>query len=233
MKQEKVIIFDSGTLISFSMNGVTDILEKLKGIFNGKFIITNDVKKEIIDRPLQIKRFSLEALKIKHLLDNKIIEMPSALGLNDKEIFKKTNEILNKANSTYKGGHDIHIINYGEASCLAVSKMLNEKGIENLIAVDERTTRMLGEKPENLSKLLEKKLHTKIISNKNNFDFFKGFKFIRSAELAYVAYKKGLIDLKNGDVLDALLYAMKFKGCAISNEEINEIKRLAKNRFNI
>jgi hypothetical protein len=226
MKQEKAIIFDSGTLISFSMNGVIDIIEKLKGIFDGKFIITSDVKKEIIDRPLQIKRFSLEALKIKYLLDTGVLELSSSLGLNDKEVFKKTSEILNRANSTYKGGHDIHIINFGEASCLAVSKMLNEKGIKNVIAVDERTTRMLGEKPENLSKLLEKKLHTKIISNKDNFDFFKGFKFIRSAELAYVAYKKGLVNLKNGDVLDALLYAMKFKGCAISNDEISEIKRI-------
>lgn len=224
--QSKAIIFDSGTLISFSMNGVIDILERLKSIFNGKFIITPDVKKEIIDRPLQIKRFSLEALKIKHLLDNKVLEMPSSFGLSDKDILKRTNDMLNKANSTYRGGHDIHLINYGEASCLAVSRMLSEQGIDNAIAIDERTTRMLGEKPENLSKLLEKKLHTKITSNKNNFDFFKGFKFIRSAELAYVAYKKDLIELKNGDVLDALLYAMKFKGCAISNEEISEIKKI-------
>ena len=28
--QSKAIIFDSGTLISFSMNGITDILKKLK-----------------------------------------------------------------------------------------------------------------------------------------------------------------------------------------------------------
>jgi hypothetical protein len=216
MKQQntkKAIIFDSGTLISFSMNGVTDMLKKLKKIFNGNFVITPDVKREVIDRPIQIKKFSLEALKIKQLLDEKFLEMPSSLGLNDMEVAKKTEEMLDKANSTYKDKkRDIHILDSGEASCFAV---------------DERTMRMLGEKPENLARLLEKKLHIKINPNRNNYNFFKEFKFIRSAELAYIAYKKGVIDLKNGRVLDALLYAMKFKGCAISNEEINEIERMA------
>ena len=228
MKQQKAIIFDSSTLISFSMNGVTEYLEKLRQVFNGKFIITFDVKGEVIDRPMQIKKFSLEALKLKQLLDKKIIEMPSSVGLNDKEVARRTDEILNMANSTYKDkNRNIHIIDSGEASCLAVSKMLNEKGFITVIAVDERTTRMLGEKPENLGKLLEKRLHVKINPNRNAYNFFKGFRFIRSAELVYVAYKKGLIDLKNGDVLDALLYAMKFKGCAISGDEIKEIKKLA------
>ncbi len=227
MKPQKAIVFDSGTLISFSMNGVTDILEKLKGIFDGKFVITNDVKREVIDRPLQIRNFSLEALKTKQLLDRHVLEMPSSVGLNDKDVAKRTTEILNKANSTYRGGRDIHIIDYGEASCLAVSKMLTEKGVNNVIAIDERTTRMLGEKPNNLAELLEKRLHVKISPDKNSYNFFSEFKFIRSAELVYVAYKKGLVDLKNGNVLDALLYAMKFKGCAISGEEIKEIERMA------
>jgi len=42
----------------------------------------------------------------------------------------------------------------------------------------------------------------------------------------YVAYKKGLIKLKGELVLDALLYALKFKGCSISGEEIRQIKRI-------
>ncbi len=225
--QSKAIIFDSGTLISFSMNGVTDILEKLRGIFDGKFIITPDVKREVIDRPLQIKKFSLEALKIKHLLDMKILELPSSIGLNDKDVARRTSEMLDRANSTYRGGRDIHVIDYGEASCLAVSKMLSEKGIENVIAVDERTTRMLVEKPENLKDLLERKLHTRITLVKKGFESFKNFKVIRSVELIYVSWKKGLVELKDGNyVLDALLYALKFKGCAVSSEEIEEIKKM-------
>jgi hypothetical protein len=228
MSKQKAIIFDSGALISFSMNGATDILEKLRKIFSGKFIITQDVKSEIIDRPLHIKKFSLEALKLKKLLDEKVLEMPSSLGLNEKEVASKTREVLDRANTAYRDGkRDIHIIDLGEASCMAVSKMLGEKGFETAIAVDERTTRMLAEKPENLQKLLEKRLHVKINSDRENYSFFRGFRFMRSAELAYIAYKKGLIDYRNGNVLDALLYAMKFKGCAISGDEIREMEKMA------
>lgn len=223
----KAIIFDSSTLISFAMNGLLHELKELKKIFGGKFIITSSVKKEIIDKPITIKRFELEALKLKELLDEKILEMPVSIGIKDEEISKKSEEITRVANSTFIGEKkDIKLIDLGEASCLALSRILNEKKIKNIIAIDERTTRMLGERPENLQRLLQKKLHTKIDYKKENFKFFKGFNFIRSAELIYVAYKKGIVRLKNHIVLDALLYAMKFKGCAISGDEIREIKSL-------
>ena len=223
----KILIFDASTLITFAMNGLLPELKELKKIFNGKFIITKEVKKEIIDRPITIKKFKLEALKLQQLLDEKIIEMPSSLGVDIDLISKKTIELLRIANEIFRGDKgEIKIIGSGETSCLALSKVLNEKKLENVIAVDERTTRILGEKPENLVKLLQKKLHIKIILNKKNFEFFKGFKFIRSSELVYVMYKKGIFKIKSALLLDALLYAVKFKGCAISDEEIKEIKRL-------
>jgi len=224
----KAIIFDSGTLISFSMNGITRILKELRGIFQGKFLITSEIKREVIDVPMKIKKFELEALKIKRLLDDGVLEMPSVLGVSDQEIEKSDNELLNTANSTFNGkGKDIHILDHGEASCLALSRILSEKGIENLIAMDERTTRLLVERPENLKHIFEDRMNTKVLIKSQNLGIFSGFKIIRSAELAYVAYKKGLVGLKDGDVvLDALLYALKFKGAAISGEEIEEIKRL-------
>ena len=223
----KAIIFDSGALISFSMNGITDIIKRLKEIFKGKFLITSNVKKEIIDTPMKIRRFRLEALKLKQLLDEGVLELPSSLGIKDSEITKKINEILNVANATFNGGgKDIHIMHTGEASSLALGKILNERKIKNVIVIDERTTRILVEKPENLKKFLEKKLHVKIRLIRENLKLFKDFRIIRSAELVYVAYKKGLIKLKDGNVLSNLLYAVKFKGAAISGDEIEEIKKL-------
>jgi len=42
-----------------------------------------------------------------------------------------------------------------------------------------------------------------------------------------VGFMLELLQPKKGDkVLDALLYAVKFKGCSISNDEIDEIKKL-------
>jgi len=223
----KILIFDSSTLISLAMNGLFEELKRLKKAFDGKFIITLEVKKEIIDRPLTIKRFELEALRLKGFFDEKVLEMPFSIGIKDAEITKKTEEILNVANKTFIGkGEGIKILDLGEASCLALSRILNDKGINNVIAVDERTMRMLIEKPENLAKLLGKKLHTQIISKRENFKSFRGFRIIRSAELVYIAYKKGLVNLHNGVVLDALLYAVKYKGCAISEQEIDEIKMM-------
>lgn len=224
---EKIIIFDASTIITLAMNGLFEELRKLKSIFNGKFIITKDVKKEIIDKPLTVKKFELEALRLKQLLDEEVFESSDVLGINEKEITIKTNEVLNIANSTFLGrGKTIHLIDAGEASCIALSKILNSKKINNVLAVDERTMRVLCEKPENLKKLYEKKLHTKISSKKENYKYFYGFQFIRSSELVYVAYKKGIFKIKDKLLLDALLYAVRFKGCSISNDEINEIKKL-------
>jgi len=223
----KAIIFDASTIISFSMNGMFEEFRNLKKIFNGKFIITKEVKSEIIDKPLTIKRFEFEALRLKALLDEKIIEMPSCLGVDENKISEDTKKLLDEANKIFIGqGKNIHLLDLGETSCLVLSRILDGKGIKNVVAIDERTTRMLSEKPENLKKLLQRKLHTKIIVKHKNFKSFAGFKFIRSAELVYVAYKKGLIKLKNGKVLDVLLWALKFKGCSISGKEINEIKKL-------
>ncbi len=225
---QKAIIFDSSTLINFSINGLLPELRSLKELFDGKFLITEEVVSEIVEKPMKIKRFELEALKLNELLTDKILETPSSLNIDDNKIARMTNEILNIANSTYFAhGNAMHIIDIGEASCLALSQLLNEKGIKNVLSVDERTMRLLCEKPENLLAIFQKKLHTSIEFKKENLKSFQDFKFIRSTELIYLAYKKGIVKLKDhGSVLDALLYAMKLNGCSISEDEINEMKRL-------
>lgn len=210
------------------MAGLIPEIRELKKIFKGKFIISEDVKKEAIDTPLKIKRFQLEALKIKQLLDENILELPISLGLDDKLIKTKTQEILDMANTTiYGADKDIHLIDLGESSALAISKILNDKKIENVIAIDERTTRSLAETPNELKKYLEGKLHAKMTVKQEKVDFFKQFKFIRSVELIYVAYKKGILKLKGSENLSAILYALKYKGCAVSGKEIQEIRNLA------
>lgn len=224
---KKAVIFDSGALISLSMNGLLDELQRLKGVFNGDFLITEQVKYEVIDKPINIKCFELEALKAQQLLDDKTLMTADSYGISNSLISSKAEGILKIANGIFMNGrNNVNIMHSGEASCLALSKILFERGVENVIVIDERTTRMLVEKPENLKDLLERKLHTNIVLVKKDFGYFKDFKIIRSAELMYVAWKKNLIGVKKGNVLDALLYALKYKGCSISDEEISEIKRM-------
>lgn len=223
---EKILIFDSSSLITLSMNGLTYVLEEMKKNFNGKFIIPEDVKFETIDKPIKIKRFELGALKIKYLLEKNILELPSSLNIRKEEITEKENKILEIANNSYFAKDNyLHIIDKGEASCLALSLIAEERRIKNLIIVDERTTRLIAENPENLRRIFEDKFHTKV-KLKDNFNLISKIKFIRSSELIYVAYKKGLVKLGNHELLDALLYAVKFKGCAISEQEIEDIKRI-------
>jgi len=224
---EKVIIFDASTLISFAMNGLFKYLVELKKTFKGRFIITKEVKEEIIDRPLRIKRFELEAMQVNQLLLDKTLEFPDSLGISEKEISQETDKIMNLINSSfYEKGKPIHLVDLGEVSCLALGKILNEKNIPNLLAIDERTARMICEKPENLRKLLVKKHQTTISYDKNLIKDLNQFKIIRSAELIYIINKKGLIEIQNKKVLEAMLYALKFKGCSISEEEIEEMIRI-------
>ena len=223
----KALIFDASTLISLAMNGLFNEIKELKKTFDGKFIITKEVHYEIIERPIGVKRFEFEALKLKELLDGGVLEFPKSLGVDDKEISVKTQEILDLANSTFIGkDQEIHLIDLGEASVLALSDILKEKKVESLAAIDERTTRVMCESPKKLIDLLERKLHTKIHADKNKIGQFGRCEIIRSAELVYLMWKKKIIKMNDPRALDALLYAVKFKGCSISDEEIKEIKRV-------
>jgi len=223
---EKAIIFDSGTLITLSMNDLLEMLRKLKQNFGGKFIITREVEEEIVTKPMKIKKFKLGAIRLKNLIEDKTLEFPDVFDISQNEISKIANSILKDANAMFIAQkRPVHIIDLGEASIMALSKLLRNKKIANLIAMDERTTRMLCEKPQNLERLLSKKLHMKIIQQKQgNRDFYRG-DFIRSTELIFIAYKKGILP-KNKELLDAMLYAAKFKGAAISSEEIKVMEKL-------
>ena len=209
------------------MSGMLPVLEKLKEVFPGEFILTPRVKNEVVDRPMKIKKFKLEAMQVQSLIDRGIFKMSGEI-VPQQELDKETKKILKITNGvlrTTQTGEKIKIIQDGEAACLAFSNLCN---CENVIVIDERTTRMLTEAPKNLEKMMERKLHIPLDAQLSLLDELKDFKFIRSPELLFVAYKKGLIPIKKSkNLLDALLYGVKFKGAAISSVEIEEMKKLA------
>ena len=109
------IIFDASTIISLAMNGLLGKIKELKGIFKGNFFITREVKEEVIDRPINVKRFELEALRVKRLLDEGILQLPSAIGISDKEVTDKTNKMVEIANDMFesRGGEKVSLIREG------------------------------------------------------------------------------------------------------------------------
>lgn len=222
----KALILDAGPLINLSMNGLLDIFEKIHhtGV---RIVITNYVYQEVVDRPSHIPRFELGALRIKELIDKGTIKFITGLGIAEQEIESETQRILSITNCAVKTEHHcVEIVSPAEVSCLAASRLLTRKGYETVIAIDERTTRVLFEKPQNLRELMSSKLHRQILLDTSQTEHLGEFRFIRSSELVYVAYKKKWITLLDKRALEALLYATKYKGCSIAWDELEQLKRL-------
>jgi hypothetical protein len=178
----KALIFDAGPLINLSMNGLLYILEDLKKKFGGKFLITPAVKNEVIDRPLNVQKFELGAMEVQNLLNKGVLEMSSAAGINDSELEKETQEIMDMANHFIEINKQwIKIVSAGEMSCLALSNELKRAGWETMIAIDERTTRLLGEDPKSLEQLMSQKLHSRAEIVAKDLRIFNQFRFIRTS----------------------------------------------------
>ena len=229
----KAIVFDSSSIISLAMNDLLWTLKALKKIYKGDFYIPNSVKKEIIDVPIKSKKFKLEAIMISKLVDEGILKVGKTVDVN-KLLFLANSVFISKDNLQVKSpGGKLNILQKGEIEAIALCAELNA----DAYVVDERTMRLFMEDSEGLKTILEGKLHTSVsVDNKMLSDFKKqinGVNIIRSSELMMVALEKGLfeeyINVKNKrELVDAILWGLRLRGCAISTEEINETIKLVK-----
>ena len=224
----KSIIFDAGPVISLASNNLLFILPPLKKKFNGKFYLTKSVKKELVDRPFEIKKFKFEAIQVEKLIEDGVLEI-----IDNDFIRNESLKLLATANSTFKAFNNyIQIVHFAEMSALIAAMSINA----DAVALDEKTTRLLIENPGILLKILRKTLHAFISVNEQNLKDFKNrtknIKTIRSIELVAVAYEHGILDdyitklpdaKKN--LLESVLWGVKLNGCAVSREEIEQIIR--------
>lgn len=217
-----MIVADSSSIISLAINCLSPVLNSL-GV---KIAVTKGVYDEIITHPIHMKRFALESMRIKRLFSEGVISVRDA----DPKI---TGEILDRANSIFElSNHYLRIIHKGEAEAISLLKEINA----NALLIDERTMRLLIENPEQLRDVLSRQNNQNISINHRNLELFSSIipdvSIIRSAEIAAIAYEKGILNNyigSNGkDVLEATLYALKFSGCAISWQEIDEYLNLQK-----
>ncbi|MEA2038067.1 MAG: hypothetical protein U9O94_11270 [Nanoarchaeota archaeon] len=225
----KALVFDTGPIISLTLNNLLGLLTNLKPKYKGYFYITPAIRDEVIDRPLNSKKFKFEALQVLRSWHNNILEV-----FEDPQLNKKTNDLMDLANQCFEArGNYIHIVHFAEISGVVATVMTKAEAF----VVDERTTRLLIEHPERLRSILSRKLHTSVTVNKKNLrqflDFAKGVKLIRSAELVTIAYELGLLDKyivnipnPKKTLLEAVLWAVKLNGCAISEREVVEIIKM-------
>jgi len=232
----KALVFDSSSIISIAINNLLSILKELKKEYHGDFFITNEVLKETIDAPLRSKRFKLEAFQLANFISE------GNFKLIKQDLDNKTNYLMTLANSIFQvDGNGIIILQKGEVEALALALTINA----DALIVDERTTRLLIEDALKLKQLLESKLHTKIMLNRANLNYFKketkNLKILRSSELMVIAYELGLFKdyeiskklIQNNfkmELLDGILWGLRLKGCAISTDEINELLRIERVR---
>ncbi len=213
------IIFDSGVIISFSITCFLPILKSLKEDI-GEFIITKGVKDECIDRVKNNMRLKLSSLRIQEQVNEYVFNVYEG----SKELSIKTNKILEITNTIFTiNNKPLKIVDFGEAECLALLGLTKA----TCLAVDERTTRMLIESPFALLSIFKKKYNTKNIKiNKEKYTAFINeigkVKAVRSVDLFCYAYERGLLsnNYMNKEFLKSSLYSLKFNGCSVSFNEI-------------
>ena len=222
----KIIVFDTGPIISLTTNNLLGLLTGLKEKYKGSFYITDAIKRELVERPLMTKKFKFEALQVLRCINYDILEI-----FDNKELRKKTFHLLDLANNCFKArGNSIQISHFAEISGI-VATMLNNA---EAFVIDERNTRLLIEDPQRLKTILGNKLHTNITVNKENLHEFKemtkNIKLIRSVELVTIAYESGLLNKYLVDIpqpkktlLEAVLWGVKLNGCSVSDREIEDI----------
>ncbi len=213
------VVFDASTLISISQTCLINILGSLQRKMDAEFIIPKSVYYEAVERPIFIKRFELNAVRIKKAISDGAFKIVS---VEDKKLFDEIAEIAN--NCFFVKDKPIKLLQRGEIEALAIIK---EVGAE-AIAIDERTTRMLIENPRPLQKVLQSRKRIKIRLDKRNVDLlgvmFNGLSIVRSVELVALANEYGLLqeELPPGpQSLEAALFAAKYSGCAVSSREIS------------
>ena len=222
----KSIVFDAGPIISLTTNNLLWVLESLKTNYGGIFYIPLAVREELIDHPLRTKRFKFEALQVLRMVREGFLEV-----VEQPRIKQLAHKLVDIANRIYKcKGNWLKIIHYPEMEMLATALILNS----DAVVIDERTTRVMLENPEDLTKLMEKKLHAKVLVDKSNLKKFleetRGVRVLRSVELVTIAYEQKMLDmyLSPGKVddkvlLESLLWGVKLHGCAVSRREIDQI----------
>ena len=225
----KSMAFDAGPIISLATNSLLWILEPLKKEFNGKFYITQAVKGELVDKPLETKKFKLEAIQVQKLVENNVLEVIDSSYINE-----NTPRLLNLANEIFRAhGNYMKIVHYAEISAIIAAISQGSQAV----ALDEKTTRYIIENPTLIAKILRKTLHTSIYINESNLKEFRNsignIKIIRSVELVTISYEHGILDklltsLPNAkkDLLEGALWGVKLNGCAVSKDEIEQILKL-------
>ena len=217
----KSVVCDASSLIALTDTGLLGALVMIESKMKGSLLITKGVIDESVNTPIKRPEYAFSAIRIKRALKSGLFEV---IGYD----LNTYDRILRTTNNMFYTDRPFHLVNHGEAEMLAAA--LDNK--VNYVLMDERTTRMLIESPLELKKHLENEFRIRINVNQELFDDFKkltgGIKVIRSTEILAMAkdgsYFHKFQDMEH-EAYRAALYALKFNGCSISFDEIEELAK--------
>ncbi|MBI4152657.1 hypothetical protein HY495_03010 [Candidatus Woesearchaeota archaeon] len=226
-KRENILFFDAGPIITLVMSRLAWIIPELKKRWNGRFLITPAVKFELVDRPLTVRRFEFEALQVLKMIREGVIEVFEDISKS------RVDTLIQLANSSFQiDGKLLNVIQDGEMESAVGSIALGAQGV----VMDERTLRLFIENNRGMKALLERRFQKRVTPDLRKMDQFSSaleeLVIIRSIELVGVAYSLGLLDGyipegKKGreQLLDAVLWNVRYNGCAVTEQEIAELKQ--------
>ncbi len=228
-----VIVVDSSTIISCAMNCLLWVFKELKSK-GTRFVVPKGVKKELIDSGLNSKRFKYEAVRLLDYFSDGTFEV------YDKDLRQEASKLLSYANSSfYIKNNPLKILQEADAEVAVLGSKINA----DAIATDERTLRLFAEAPDEIKKMLERRLKSNVrVDSRTLHEFTKDIgkmQVVRSVELIALAYSEGMFNKTTKtnfedkkikkDVIEGLLFALKFSGCAVSFKEISNYINLLLN----
>lgn len=216
------ILCDASSLISLTDAGLLGALIMARQRMRDGLFITPAVENEAINRPMQSREYSFSAVRLKRALLEGIFRIARAPEATTGQILELSNSIFSVR------GRPLRLVHDGEAEMLAAAI---DNGIPNIL-MDERTTRTLLEAPNELRGHLTDEFRTSVSIDNAALAQFRGLTagltIVRSAEVVAIAYEKNYFKKFKGlekKAFEAALYAIKFNGCSIGFEEINEMLR--------
>jgi hypothetical protein len=228
----KSIVLDSSTIITLASTCLLNVFSDLKKMSGVQFFIPPGVEEETIGKSFHIDRFMLEGIRVYDKISDGTIKIEKS-----NKVRELGSELLTLVNHTFTArGKPIQLIHMGEAEVIALARL---KGTP-FIGIDEKTTRLLIEAPQAIQKWMRNKLHTSVTVNQSNLkalqEHVKGIKVLRSSDIVAYAYKKGLFDkmIPSGkrnslsfkeNFVKGFLWALRFSGCAIREEEIENYQK--------
>jgi len=226
-----IVVVDSSSIISCATNCLLWVFDEMQK-YGFKFIVPKGVKDEVIDGGLMTQKYKFEALRVmRHFTNNTFTEY-------ENDLRQEAGTLLNFANSSFRiKNQDLKVLQEADAEVAVLASKINA----DAIMTDEITLRLFIENTDALQGLMQHRFHTNVkVDNNRIYEFKKHVKntqVIRSADLVALAIDLGIFDLtintclpmdpkSKKDLIEGVLYALRFSGCGISFEEINDYVNL-------